>query len=143
MTPNTKGGTIFFNTIEVHNSYTVYYVFFSEQATSFLFFSLVLSIVFWQIEWKSHEQRISRATQVIISLLHFPCRPPNPLATPLAGVSQVWAGKSHLLRFSHASGMLSLSVCLSESCPSTQTLQSSILLLQECVKDSALLNKVR
>ncbi|XP_058600749.1 rho guanine nucleotide exchange factor 28-like isoform X5 [Onychostoma macrolepis] len=70
-------------------------------------------------------------------------QPPNPLATPLAGVSQVWAGKSHLLRFSHASGMLSLSVCVSESCPTTQTLQSSILLLQECVKDSALLNKIK
>ncbi|KTG41064.1 hypothetical protein cypCar_00010080 [Cyprinus carpio] len=69
-------------------------------------------------------------------------QPPNPLATPLAGVSQVWAGKSHLLRFSHASGMLSLSVCVSKSCTTTQTLQSSILLLQECMKDSALLNKV-
>ncbi|KAL1261027.1 hypothetical protein QQF64_008854 [Cirrhinus molitorella] len=69
--------------------------------------------------------------------------PPNPLATPLAGVSQVWAGKSHLLRFSHASGMLSLSVCVSEPCPTTQTLQSSILLLQECVKDSALLNQIK
>ncbi|XP_059389541.1 rho guanine nucleotide exchange factor 28 [Carassius carassius] len=69
--------------------------------------------------------------------------PPNPLSTPLAGVSQVWAGKSHLLRFSHASGMLSLSVCVSKYCPTTQTFQSSILLLREYVKDSALLNKVR
>ncbi|ROL45159.1 Rho guanine nucleotide exchange factor 28 [Anabarilius grahami] len=68
--------------------------------------------------------------------------PPNPLASPLAGVSHVWAGKSHLLRFSHASGMLSLSVCVSESSCTTQTLQSSILLLRECVRDSALLNKV-
>ncbi|KAI2656389.1 Rho guanine nucleotide exchange factor 28 [Labeo rohita] len=68
--------------------------------------------------------------------------PPNPLASPLAGVSQVWAGKSHLLRFSHDSEMLSLSVCVSEPCPTTQTLQSSIILLRECVKDSALLNKV-
>ncbi|XP_042627644.1 rho guanine nucleotide exchange factor 28-like [Cyprinus carpio] len=69
--------------------------------------------------------------------------PPNPLSTPLAGVSQVWAGKSHLLRFSHASGMLSLSVCVSESCPTTKTFQSSILLLREYVKDSALLNKIK
>ncbi|XP_048016831.1 rho guanine nucleotide exchange factor 28 isoform X2 [Megalobrama amblycephala] len=69
--------------------------------------------------------------------------PPNPLATPLAGVSHVWAGKSHLLRFSHASGMLSLSVCVSESSCTTQTLQSSILLLRDCVRDSALLNKIK
>ncbi|XP_043114140.1 rho guanine nucleotide exchange factor 28 isoform X2 [Puntigrus tetrazona] len=70
-------------------------------------------------------------------------QPPNPLATPLAGVSQVWAGKSHLLRFSHASGMLSLSVCVSEPCATAQTLQSSILLLRDCARDSALLNKIK
>ncbi|XP_016397242.1 rho guanine nucleotide exchange factor 28 [Sinocyclocheilus rhinocerous] len=38
---------------------------------------------------------------------------------------------------------MSLSVCVSESCPTTQTFQSSILLLRECVKDSALLNKIK
>ncbi|KAG1952218.1 rho guanine nucleotide exchange factor [Pimephales promelas] len=69
--------------------------------------------------------------------------PPNPLTTPLAGVSHVWVGKSHLLRFSHASGMLSLSVCVSESSCSSQTLQSSILLLRECARDSVLLNKIK
>lgn len=82
-------------------------------------------------------------THFILLLSHFLLSPPNPLATPLAGVSHVWAGKSHLLRFSHASGMLSLSVCVSESSCTTQTLQSSILLLRDCVRDSALLNKVR
>ncbi|XP_056126789.1 rho guanine nucleotide exchange factor 28 [Rhinichthys klamathensis goyatoka] len=70
-------------------------------------------------------------------------QPPNPLTTPLAGVSHVWAGKSHLLRFSHASGMLSLSVCVSESSCSTKTLQSSILLLRECARDTVLLNKIK
>ncbi|KAI7801131.1 putative rho guanine nucleotide exchange factor 28-like [Triplophysa rosa] len=69
--------------------------------------------------------------------------PPNPLATPLAGVSQVWVGRSHLLRFSHASGMLCLSVCVSECTVTTQTLQSSIVILRECVRDSALLNKIK
>ncbi|XP_065136790.2 rho guanine nucleotide exchange factor 28 isoform X1 [Paramisgurnus dabryanus] len=67
--------------------------------------------------------------------------PPNPLATPLAGVSQVWVGTSHLLRFSHAFGMLCLSVCVSED--TVKTLQSSIFLLRECLRDSALLNKIK
>ncbi|XP_067306886.1 rho guanine nucleotide exchange factor 28 [Pseudorasbora parva] len=39
--------------------------------------------------------------------------------------------------------MLSLSVCVSESSCTTQTLQSSIFLLRECVRDSALLNKIK
>ena len=36
--------------------------------------------------------------------------PPNPLATPPAGLSQVWADRSRLLRYAHHSENLTLTV---------------------------------
>ncbi|XP_072528140.1 uncharacterized protein [Salminus brasiliensis] len=68
--------------------------------------------------------------------------PPNPLTTPLGGVSQVWTGHSGLLRFSHVFGVMSLSVCVSECVSSPQHLLSAVLLLIECVSDSALTRSI-
>ncbi|XP_026767703.1 rho guanine nucleotide exchange factor 28 [Pangasianodon hypophthalmus] len=75
------------------------------------------------------------------TLVHLLTHPPNPLTTPLAGVSHIQIDSSHLLRFIHASGVMSLSVCVSECVSSTQ-LHSAILLLRECVMDSALIHKI-
>ncbi|MCI4391092.1 hypothetical protein PGIGA_G00130340 [Pangasianodon gigas] len=75
------------------------------------------------------------------TLVHLLKHPPNPLTTPLAGVSHIQIDSSHLLRFIHASGVMSLSVCVSECVSSTQ-LHSAILLLRECVMDSALIHKI-
>ncbi|TRY96735.1 hypothetical protein DNTS_009602, partial [Danionella cerebrum] len=77
------------------------------------------------------------------ALINLLKHPPNPLVTPLGGVSQVWLSKSHLLRFSHASGLLCLSVCVPEISRTTQTIQWSISLLRECVGDSALMKKIK
>ncbi|XP_046732562.1 rho guanine nucleotide exchange factor 28-like isoform X4 [Silurus meridionalis] len=75
------------------------------------------------------------------TLVHLLTHPPNPLITPLAGVSHIRIDSAHLLRFFHGSGVMSLSVCVSE-CVSSAQLQSAILLLRECVKDSALIYKI-
>ncbi|KAI4889884.1 hypothetical protein NFI96_029462, partial [Prochilodus magdalenae] len=72
-------------------------------------------------------------------IIHLLTHPPNPLTTPLGGVSQVWIGQSCLLRFSHTFSVMSLSVCL----PSAQLLHSAVLLLAECVSDSTLANTIK
>ncbi|XP_053529669.1 A-kinase anchor protein 13 isoform X2 [Ictalurus punctatus] len=75
------------------------------------------------------------------TLVHLLTHPPNPLVTPPAGVSHIRIDSSHLLRFIHAFGVMSLSVCVSECVSSTQ-LHSAILLLRECVMDSALIHRI-
>ncbi|XP_058273980.1 rho guanine nucleotide exchange factor 28-like isoform X4 [Hemibagrus wyckioides] len=75
------------------------------------------------------------------TLVHLLTHPPNPLVTPLAGVSHIRINSSHLLRFIHASGVMSLTVCVSE-CMSTPQLHSAILLLRQCAVNSALIHKI-
>ncbi|KAL6468438.1 hypothetical protein MHYP_G00241150 [Metynnis hypsauchen] len=72
----------------------------------------------------------------LISLL---THPPNPLTTPLGGVSQLWTGQSGLLRFSHTFSVMSLSVCAS----STHILHSAVQLLTECVSDCTLTHTIK
>ncbi|XP_060722630.1 rho guanine nucleotide exchange factor 28-like isoform X1 [Tachysurus vachellii] len=75
------------------------------------------------------------------TLVHLLTHPPNPLITPLAGVSHIHINSSQLLRFIHAFGVMSLSVCVSE-CMSTPQLHSAILLLRQCAGNSTLIHKI-
>ncbi|GAA6090033.1 rho guanine nucleotide exchange factor 28-like isoform X4 [Tachysurus ichikawai] len=74
------------------------------------------------------------------TLVHLLTHPPNPLITPLAGVSHIHINSSQLLRFIHAFGVMSLSMCVSE-CMSTPHLHSAILLLRQCAGNSTLIHK--
>ncbi|TSK13573.1 A-kinase anchor protein 13 [Bagarius yarrelli] len=61
------------------------------------------------------------------TLVHLLTHPPNPLVTPLAGVSHIRIDSSHLLRFIHASGVMSLSNFISScSDPEDEELLLSI-----------------
>ncbi|XP_060761500.1 rho guanine nucleotide exchange factor 28-like isoform X3 [Neoarius graeffei] len=75
------------------------------------------------------------------TLVHLLTHPPNPLVTPVVGVSHILIDSSHLLRFIHASGVMSLSMCVSECVSSTQ-LHSAISLLRHCVMDHVLIPKI-
>lgn len=72
------------------------------------------------------------------------CRdsPPNPLATPPAGLSQVWVDHSHLLRFSHDTGNLTLTVRQNLRWSSEQCRHADILLLRERLRDDDFLREV-
>lgn len=68
--------------------------------------------------------------------------PPNPLATPPAGLSQVWVDQSHLLRFSHDTGNLTLTVRQNLRWSSEQCRHADILLLRERLRDVDFLREV-
>ncbi|XP_076838314.1 rho guanine nucleotide exchange factor 28 [Brachyhypopomus gauderio] len=85
-----------------------------------------------ELAWQTNQHDILRL------LTH----PPNPLATPLAGLSQVWIDRSHLLKYTHSFGVMSLSVCVSDCAYSIQHIQSTILVLRDCLRDSSLLRKI-
>lgn len=70
------------------------------------------------------------------------CSPPNPLATPPAGLSQVWANRSHLLRFCHDTGNLTLTVRQNLRWASEESRRSDILLLRDRLRDEDFLREV-
>ncbi|XP_030225642.1 rho guanine nucleotide exchange factor 28 isoform X3 [Gadus morhua] len=69
--------------------------------------------------------------------------PPNPLSTPPAGLTQVWAGPGRLLRFCHDTGTLSLTVRQNGRRNSRQELHADILLLRERFRDDHFLKEIR
>ncbi|KAJ8380376.1 hypothetical protein SKAU_G00011540 [Synaphobranchus kaupii] len=73
------------------------------------------------------------------ALLELLTNPPNPLVTPLAGVSQMWADSSRLLRFCHESEALSLTVRRAPD----QNQRAHILLLRKSLRDSNFLREIK
>lgn len=79
----------------------------------------------------------------MIELTHLLCcSPPNPLATPPAGLSQVWADRSRLLRFCHDTGNLTLTVRQNLRWSSEESRHNDILLLRERLRDEDFLREV-
>ncbi|XP_072570519.1 rho guanine nucleotide exchange factor 28 isoform X2 [Paramormyrops kingsleyae] len=73
------------------------------------------------------------------ALLELLTNPPNPLTTPLAGMSQIWADSSRLLRFCHESERLTLTVQRA----SDRNRQAGILLLRKRLKDDHFLREIK
>ncbi|MFT7815627.1 rho guanine nucleotide exchange factor 28 [Arapaima gigas] len=73
------------------------------------------------------------------TLLELLNNPPNPLATPLAGMSQVWVDSSWLLRFCHESETLTLTVQQTSS----RNQQEAILLLRKRLRDDNFLREIK
>ncbi|XP_064152883.1 rho guanine nucleotide exchange factor 28-like isoform X2 [Anguilla rostrata] len=65
--------------------------------------------------------------------------PPNPLVTPLAGMSQMWADSSRLLRFHHESEALTLTVRRGPE----RNRRADILLLRKSLRDSNFLGEIK
>lgn len=79
----------------------------------------------------------------VIKLTHLLCcSPPNPLATPPAGLSQVWADRSRLLRFCHDTGNLTLTVRQNLRWSSEESRHADILLLRDRLRDEDFLREV-
>ncbi|KAG9355048.1 hypothetical protein JZ751_001761 [Albula glossodonta] len=72
------------------------------------------------------------------ALLELLTNPPNPLVTPLAGVSQVWADSSRLLRFCHESNALTMTVRRAPE----RNQRANILLLRKSLRDDNFLKEV-
>ncbi|XP_036382409.1 rho guanine nucleotide exchange factor 28-like isoform X1 [Megalops cyprinoides] len=73
------------------------------------------------------------------ALLELLTDPPNPLVTPLAGVSQVWADSSRLLRFFH--GLETLTLTARRTPERNQ--QVDILLLRKSLRDDNFLREIK
>ncbi|XP_069563971.1 rho guanine nucleotide exchange factor 28-like isoform X1 [Brachyistius frenatus] len=69
--------------------------------------------------------------------------PPNPLATPPAGLSQVWADRSRLLRFCHDTGNLTLTVRQNLRWSSEESRHADILLLRDRLRDEDFLREIK
>nr|XP_024660160.1 rho guanine nucleotide exchange factor 28 isoform X2 [Maylandia zebra] len=76
-------------------------------------------------------------------LLELLSNPPNPLATPPAGLSQVWADRSRLLRFCHDMGNLTLTVRQNLRWSSEESRHADILLLRERLRDEDFLRGIK
>ncbi|XP_074526149.1 rho guanine nucleotide exchange factor 28-like isoform X3 [Halichoeres trimaculatus] len=76
-------------------------------------------------------------------LLELLAHPPNPLATPPAGLSQVWADRSRLLRFCHDTGNLTLTVRQNLRWSSEESRHSDILLLRDRLRDEEFLREIK
>ncbi|XP_063345271.1 rho guanine nucleotide exchange factor 28-like isoform X2 [Pelmatolapia mariae] len=76
-------------------------------------------------------------------LLELLSNPPNPLATPPAGLSQVWADRSRLLRFCHDTGNLTLTVRQNLRWSSEESRHADILLLRERLRDEDFLRGIK
>jgi len=70
------------------------------------------------------------------------CSPPNPLATPPAGLSQVWVDRSRLLRFCHDTGNLTLTVRQNLRWSSEESRHADVLLLRDRLRDEDFLREV-
>ncbi|XP_039659462.1 rho guanine nucleotide exchange factor 28-like isoform X3 [Perca fluviatilis] len=76
-------------------------------------------------------------------LLELLTHPPNPLATPPAGLSQVWADRSRLLRFCHDTGNLTLTVRQNLRWSSEESRHADILLLRDRLRDEDFLRELK
>ncbi|XP_028313645.1 rho guanine nucleotide exchange factor 28-like isoform X3 [Gouania willdenowi] len=76
-------------------------------------------------------------------ILELLSHPPNPLATPPAGLSQVWADRSRLLRFCHDTGNLTLTVRQNLRWSSEESRHADILLLRNRLGDENFLREIR
>nr|XP_057927173.1 rho guanine nucleotide exchange factor 28-like isoform X2 [Doryrhamphus excisus] len=76
-------------------------------------------------------------------LLELLMHPPNPLATPPAGLSQVWADRSRLLRYCHDTGNLTLTVRQNLKWSSEESRHADILLLRNRLRDANFLREVK
>uniref|UniRef100_A0AAQ6AAR4 Rho guanine nucleotide exchange factor (GEF) 28a n=1 Tax=Amphiprion ocellaris TaxID=80972 RepID=A0AAQ6AAR4_AMPOC len=76
-------------------------------------------------------------------LLELLSHPPNPLATPPAGLSQVWADQSRLLRFCHDTGNLTLTVRQNLRWSSEESRHADILLLRDRLRDVDFLREIK
>ncbi|KAG7490999.1 rho guanine nucleotide exchange factor 28-like isoform X1 [Solea senegalensis] len=76
-------------------------------------------------------------------LLELLTHPPNPLATPPAGLSQVWADRTRLLRFCHDTGNLTLTVRQNLRWSSEESRHADILLLRERLRDEDFLREIK
>ncbi|XP_037536841.1 rho guanine nucleotide exchange factor 28 [Nematolebias whitei] len=76
-------------------------------------------------------------------LLELLTHPPNPLATPPAGLSQVWADQSRLLRFCHDTGNLTLTIRQNLRWSSEDSRHADILLLRDRLRDENFLGGIK
>ncbi|XP_041643556.1 rho guanine nucleotide exchange factor 28-like isoform X2 [Cheilinus undulatus] len=76
-------------------------------------------------------------------LLELLTHPPNPLATPPADLSQVWADRSRLLRFCHDTGNLTLTVRQNLRWSSEESRHADILLLRDRLRDEDFLREIK
>ncbi|XP_054467201.1 rho guanine nucleotide exchange factor 28-like [Anoplopoma fimbria] len=83
--------------------------------------------------------RTAANTELLELLTH----PPNPLATPPAGLSQVWADRSRLLRFCHDTGNLTLTVRQNLRWSSEVSRHADILLLRDRLRDEDFLREIK
>ncbi|XP_029366148.1 rho guanine nucleotide exchange factor 28-like isoform X2 [Echeneis naucrates] len=83
--------------------------------------------------------QIAGNTELLELLIH----PPNPLATPPAGLSQVWADRSRLLRFCHDTGNLTLTIRQNLRWSSEESRHADILLLRVRLRDEDFLREVK
>lgn len=89
-------------------------------------------------DFQAYAYDISRLLHANGSPFRSSSSPPNPLTTPLAGVSHVWPDSSRLLRFCHESERLTLTVQRA----SDRNRQAGILLLRKHLKDDPFLREV-
>ncbi|XP_020791379.2 rho guanine nucleotide exchange factor 28-like [Boleophthalmus pectinirostris] len=75
-------------------------------------------------------------------LLELLTHPPNPLTTPPAGLSQVWADHSRLLRFCHDTKNLTLTVRQNLRWSSEESRHADILLLRDRLHDEDFLREI-
>ncbi|XP_070402307.1 rho guanine nucleotide exchange factor 28 isoform X2 [Nothobranchius furzeri] len=76
-------------------------------------------------------------------LLELLTHPPNPLATPPAGLSQVWADRSRLLRFCHDTGNLTLTIRQNLRWSSEESRHADILVLRDRLRDENFLREIK
>ncbi|XP_077378766.1 rho guanine nucleotide exchange factor 28-like isoform X2 [Festucalex cinctus] len=76
-------------------------------------------------------------------LLELLTHPPNPLATPPAGLSQVWADRSRLLRYCHDTGNLTLTVRQNLKWSSEESRHADIQLLRNRLRDESFLREIK
>ncbi|XP_051923069.1 rho guanine nucleotide exchange factor 28 isoform X3 [Hippocampus zosterae] len=76
-------------------------------------------------------------------LLELLTHPPNPLATPPAGLSQVWADRSRLLRYCHDTGNLTLTVRQNLKWSSEESRHADIQLLRNRLRDEGFLREIK
>ncbi|RVE67938.1 hypothetical protein OJAV_G00086780 [Oryzias javanicus] len=76
-------------------------------------------------------------------LLKLLLEPPNPLATPPAGLSQVWVDQSRLLRFCHDTGNLTLTARQNPRWNAQQSWRAHILILRDRLRDMDFLKEIK
>ncbi|KAM4578693.1 rho guanine nucleotide exchange factor 28-like [Fundulus diaphanus] len=76
-------------------------------------------------------------------ILELLTNPPNPLATPPAGLTQVWVDRSRLLRFCHDTGNLTLTVRQNLRWSSVEGRYADILLLRKRLRDENFLREIK